>query len=105
MKYVSLMERFYIPTYNDPKEVSWGIVDFNYEKCTKCSMCAKICYSSSIAIENNKPVMKTGKENMCIFCGCCSAICPADAITMEKPLTSIGFYKPIGSGESKPPRL
>lgn len=105
MGYMTLKERFRVPNYNDPNEVSLGEVDFDYEKCTKCGMCVKICPGDALAMDDNKPVMKKFPDNQCIFCGCCSAICPVDAIIMKKPFKSISMYKTIEHGDPKPPRL
>lgn len=106
MGYMTLKERFRVPTYNDPDELSLGEVEFDYATCTKCGMCIKICPADSLELDDeNKPVLRKHPYNQCIFCGCCSAVCPVDAIIMKKPFTCTYFYKTIEHGEPKPPRL
>ncbi|HVN72266.1 MAG TPA: 4Fe-4S binding protein [Desulfomonilia bacterium] len=100
----SLKEFFKIPAYDNPDELCMGEVEFDEAKCSKCGMCAKICPGSAIAFDS-KPYMKSFPENQCMFCGCCSAICPKDAVIMKKPLVAKYFFKPIGHGDIKPPRL
>jgi len=105
MGYMTLLEMFKIPTYNDPDELSLGEVEFDHKRCMKCGICAKACPADSIYYEDKKPFMRTYPDNQCIFCGCCAAICPAGAITMKKPYTVKYYYKTIEHGEPKPPRL
>jgi len=105
MGYMTLSERFRVPNYNDPNEVSLGEVDFDYERCTGCGMCVKICPGDALAMEDKKPKMREFPDNQCMFCGCCSAICPVDAVIMKKPYKSIYMFKTIEHGEPKPPRL
>lgn len=105
MGYMTFLERLRIPTYNDPQEIILGEVDFDYERCDSCGMCAKICPADSIYIEDRKPILRSHPDNQCVFCGCCSAICKKDAIIMKKPYRATWFYKTIEHGDPQPPRL
>ncbi len=105
MGYMSLLERFRIPTYDDPKEICMAEVAFDHERCDGCGMCAKVCPADSIHMEAKRPRMRPNPDNQCIFCGCCSAICTKDAVIMKKPFSATWFYKTIEHGEPKPPRL
>ncbi len=50
------------------------------DKCTGCTLCAKVCPHGAITAEPRKPARVT--EAACAGCGTCAATCPADAITM-----------------------
>ncbi len=55
-----------------------GLVKLDYEKCTKCGLCAQICPKEAF-------IHKAGenpeyKANKCIGCGACEKICPSKAI-------------------------
>ena len=102
---MTFLEKIRIPTYNDPKQVTPGEVDFDNEKCTGCGTCVEVCPADSLMIEDTKARMKPPGENQCMFCGCCAAICPAGAVSMKSPFKCTLFFKPIDHGEPKPPRL
>lgn len=50
------------------------------DACTGCGMCAKLCQTNSITIENGKPVWGEG----CTHCMACICRCPAEAIEYGK---------------------
>ncbi|MBI4393096.1 MAG: hydrogenase iron-sulfur subunit [Euryarchaeota archaeon] len=50
------------------------------EKCTGCTLCARVCPHGAISAEPGKPARLI--EAACAGCGTCAAACPADAITM-----------------------
>jgi len=105
MGYMTLLEMFRVPTYNDPKETILGRVDFDHARCTGCGICIQVCPAKALALVEKKAAMKDAPEDQCMFCGCCAAICPADAVIMERPYRWTSFYKTIEHGDPKPPRL
>jgi ferredoxin len=105
MDKISLIERWYIPTYNDPKETKLGEVTVDYAKCTGCSICARTCPADAIVMEDKKAKLKPPVENLCMFCGDCMAICPERAIRMKSPFKYSGYFKTIDTGDIKLPRL
>lgn len=105
MEKMRFLDKILIPTYNDPAQVTPGEVEFDNEKCTGCGICVEACPADSLLMEDKKARMKPPGENQCMFCGDCVAICPTAAIRMKSPFQCILFFKPIGFGEPKPPRL
>lgn len=100
-----LLDRFRIPSYDDPEQMEFGIVEIDLEKCTGCGLCAGACAASAIEMVDKKPRVKQASENACAFCGDCVAICSVGAITMKRPFRFKGFYKTTDHGEDSPPRL
>ena len=98
-------DRFRIPSYNDPEQMQFGIVEIDLEKCNGCGLCVGACPAKALDIVNKKPLMKKAPENACAFCGDCAAICSVKAISMKKPYNFSGFYKTIDQEETSPPRL
>ena len=99
------LDRFSIPTYNDPEQMKFGIVEIDYEKCTRCSLCVGACPAGALVIVDKQPRTREVPENECAFCGDCAAICPAGAITMKSPYRFTRFYKTIDREGISPPRL
>jgi ferredoxin len=99
------LDRFRIPSYDDPSRMEFGIVEIDMEKCTGCALCAGACAANALVIVDKRPRMRKAPENACAFCGDCAAICSTGAITMKKPYRFSGFYKIIDQGEPSPPRL
>lgn len=96
-------EKKRIPVYDDPTQVQWGIVEFDYEKCSKCGMCVKACPASSLEMVDKQPRMTEKIE--CMMCSDCVAICPEGAITATRNFRYTGYYKTIGFGDLQKPRL
>ena len=62
---------------------------FIREKCTICKRCVKNCPTNAIFVSyGNKEDLSDSKilirEEICIGCGVCAAVCPSDAIDFEK---------------------
>lgn len=112
MAFISRTEKRKIPIYDNPDEIQAGEVDIDYEKCSGCLVCIKICPASALVKNNNKlvmnskkPTMKPAELNECMACGDCAAICSENAIVVKKSLQCSGFYKTLEHGELFPPRL
>lgn len=65
-----------------PAGVCAGLVSFQIipEKCTACSICARICPVNAISGTPKKPPYVID-QNICIKCGACQAKCPFSAIS------------------------
>ncbi len=55
-----------------------GLVKLDYEKCTKCGLCARICPKQALEHKAGSTPVYIAKN--CIGCGACQNICPAKAI-------------------------
>jgi ferredoxin len=105
MTFLSRSEKLKIPTYDDPDEVQEGEIEIDYEKCSGCWLCIKICPASALELDHKRPIMVPTRVNECMACGDCVAICGEKAITLKKSLRCTGFYKTIDHGELLLPRL
>ena len=54
-------------------------LQFDYEVCTKCGLCAKVCGSKCIDIDENKQPYEAS-HIICNDCGHCMAVCPTNAV-------------------------
>lgn len=99
------LDKFRIPTYNDPRQMEFATVEIDNEKCTGCTLCVGACPARTIIMVEKKARAKTAPDNECAFCGDCAAICRVGAITLKKPFRLTGFYKTLEDGGSSPPRL
>ncbi|MBN1699794.1 MAG: EFR1 family ferrodoxin [Spirochaetales bacterium] len=57
------------------------------DHCSGCGLCAEICLSDKIEMENNRPVWKKGIK--CMFCFACIHYCPLRAIQIRKSKSGI----------------
>ncbi len=63
-----------------------GAIEFDYECCIMCSICARVCPAEAIEM---KPVSEKKNaplfyQDRCIYCGQCAESCPKDCITLTK---------------------
>ncbi len=105
MRRFSLLEKIVVPTYDDPDQIAAGTVEWDYDKCTGCSLCVQACPADSIVLKDKRPVLKPAGENECIACGDCAAICPEGAIRVSKGYYYTHYFKTIDQGSPQPPRL
>ena len=68
-------------------------IKVNKDLCIGCELCKNDCPVNNIIIENKKSVIK---NQDCLMCGHCVAICPKEAITM------MGFDEPPMELTNKP---
>jgi len=102
---IRLLERLFIPTYDNPGHVQCGEVAFDYEKCKKDSLCAVICPANAIVIlADKRPMLKDAVMSECMACGACIAVCPHGAIKMQNPPRTQGLFKTIDQGDVFPAR-
>ncbi|MGQ9514378.1 MAG: 4Fe-4S binding protein [Thermoproteota archaeon] len=65
-----------------------GRISIDNAKCSKgCDICAKICPTSAIKIEEGKAKVI---ERYCIFCNACSLVCKDGAITVDRYHVFVG---------------
>ena len=57
------------------------LIKVNQEKCIKCGICAEVCPTGTIGLDENGP---KAIEPFCIACGHCVAICPTAALDNAK---------------------
>ncbi len=105
MSLITKKERRYIPRYDHPAEVTHGKVEIDDRACTGCNLCVTICPADALYLVDKKARMKKSPDDECMFCGDCMAICPADAVRMVSANKSTGYFKTIGQGAPKTPRL
>ena len=113
MNKLGILERLFLPGYNNTKQVTWASIKIDIDRCIGCGMCVRACPADSIRIENKKAAMKPagGRINseaglsQCMGCGDCMALCPAGAIMLDRPYKWTRYFKTIDRGELAPPRL
>jgi formate hydrogenlyase subunit 6/NADH:ubiquinone oxidoreductase subunit I len=97
MAYLTLWERFRVPTSLDPREITTGRVEFDPERCTLCGICARCCPVGSIVVPKAKgqvPRVLEGGPDMylCFACGNCVSACPHDAARLARRYTTHTRY-------------
>ena len=113
MKNIKFIERLLLPDYKNVKEITWGTIKVDRDKCTGCSLCIKACPADSILMENKKAHIKPPEGDIisetgvsqCMACGDCTALCPAGAITLISSYRWTKFFRTIDRGELSLPRL
>jgi ferredoxin len=101
----SLLDKVLIPNYDDRDEITPGEVEFDYEKCTGCSVCVQACPADAILFEEKKPRLKPREANECMACGDCVAICPEGAVRLKKGYNFTKYFRTIDQGALTAPRL
>ena len=109
MSLLSILKRKKIPDMLNRKDMTTGLVVFDYDLCVSCSVCSQSCPSGIIGWDERKETLedqeKRGKKKkgrpilefyvkdmaFCIACGCCSAGCGKGAITVVRA-NRVGHY-------------
>jgi len=64
------------------KNVEQRIPKWNFDKCTKCGLCGKVCKTNAIvSIKDKEPIFM---KSQCNGCGACFIKCPVNAISWDK---------------------
>ena len=101
----SFLDKILIPTVDDRNEITTGEVEFDYDKCSACSLCVEACPADTLLFKDKKPLLKHGKKNECMACGDCVAICPEGAIRLTRGYCFTKYFRTIDQGALTPPRL
>lgn len=105
MERFNLFDKFLIPTYDDRDQIAVGEVEFDYHKCSGCSICKEACPADAILFEDKKPRLKAKDTNECMACGDCVAICPEGAIRLSKSYRFSKYFRTVDQGTLTAPRL
>jgi nitroreductase/NAD-dependent dihydropyrimidine dehydrogenase PreA subunit len=73
-------------------------IEINYEICTKCGLCSKVCGSKRIEIGEDKYPYKIISAG-CNDCGHCVAVCPENAV-LNKRMDIKDFVEMVDPGIS-----
>ena len=101
----SFLDKILIPTYDHGENLTLGEVEFDYDKCSGCSICMEACPADTILFEDKKPRLKPRERNECMACGDCVAICPEGAIRLSKGYHFTKYFRTIDQGGLTAPRL
>lgn len=77
--------RLYPVAKRPPFPAARARVVFNPARCTYCGICANICPSGSIRMEDDRENLLIGRfydSFSCIYCAKCVELCPNGALTM-----------------------
>ena len=63
--------------------------------CKGCGACVRDCGFGVLAMKDGRPVVREGREEQCMNCQHCLAVCPEGAVTIngvEADVTENGAY-------------
>ncbi len=102
MEHIQFKRWTRIPDYNNPAEMTTGLLSFDDEACKRCGICCFICPARSITRETGPDAWRNGLPRLssvlpgitnCVACGCCAAACPENAIHITRQFNPGYFYK------------
>jgi len=101
MEHIQFKRWTKIPDYNDPAQMTTGLLSFDDETCKRCGICSFICPARSIKSDTGPAAWRNGLPRLvpispgiteCIACGCCLAACPENAISIKRSFNPGFFY-------------
>lgn len=107
MSYLSMEERFRIPTYDNEEYATTGRVEIDPSLCNGCGLCVSICPGKALYLEGEGDERKARLERVfpqCMSCNDCAAICERDAISVTVTYDFGYFYRTLHRGGMSPPR-
>ena len=100
-------DRFRIPTYNDPTQMQFGIVEIDVEKCTGCGLCAGACPAKCTCHGRQESAdEKSAGKCMRLLRRLCGDLPCQGRSSMKKPLSVLqGFTRRSIRGDKPSPAL
>lgn len=117
MKKLNLIDRWRIPTYDNPRHMKTADLFFNPKQCEQCGLCIKVCPGGCLVTDQvtKKEVWKDIKRGikagvprvmtlktgttLCIACFDCGVVCPHGAISIKRNFDPKYFYKRLTQTE------
>lgn len=76
-----------------------SVVGIDQEKCSKCKLCVQECGHGYFIVRKSGDIRFNERLNTCNLCGHCIAVCPEDAILLEK-IDDVETFPGIDSTET-----
>lgn len=81
-------------SFSDIPGVEWvsgtgRFIEVNFEACTGCGNCVRVCIGECYEIKEKKAVIKS--LGRCMECGACWYVCESEAISFSWPRGGTGF--------------
>lgn len=94
---LGFLERWIIPSYLSPDEITTGLVEFDADACRRCGVCAGCCPTAAITVPKAKvgaPSLLSLSEDMyvCFACGNCVSSCAHDAVVLKRRYTAHSYF-------------